>query len=84
MLAKVYLLNSVFGFRVKIMGVGGIMSSKSVEGNTCVWCDVAATLEEKFTGLKSVVGKTCVLCVAAVMAALTLLTVTWTVILVSN
>jgi hypothetical protein len=35
-------------------------------------------------GLKSVAGKTCTLCVAAVMAALTLLAVTWTVILVSN
>jgi hypothetical protein len=74
----------VFGFRAKIMGDGGIMSSKSVAGNTCVWCDVAATLEEKITGLKSVACKTCVLCVAAVMAALTLLAVTWTVILVSN
>ena len=31
--------------------------------------------------VKSVVGKTCVWCVAATMAALTLLAVTWTVIL---
>ena len=61
-----------------------IMSSQSVAGNTCVWCDVATTPEEKITGLKSVVVKTCVLCVAAAMAALTLLAVTWTVILVSN
>ena len=61
-----------------------VMSSKSVAGNTCVWCDVATTLEEKITDLKSVVSKTCVLCVAAAMAALTLLAVTWTVILVSN
>lgn len=34
--------------------------------------------------LKSVLGKTCVWCVAAAMAGLTLLAVTWTVILVSN
>lgn len=34
--------------------------------------------------LLPVVGKTCVLCVAAAMAALTLLAITWTVILVSN
>jgi hypothetical protein len=34
--------------------------------------------------LKSAVGKTCVWCVAAAVAALTLLAVTWTVILVSN
>jgi hypothetical protein len=34
--------------------------------------------------LLSVVGKTCVLCVAAAMGALTLLAVTWTVILVGN
>jgi hypothetical protein len=61
-----------------------VMSSKSVAGNTCVWCDVITTLEEKITGLKSVACKTCVLCVAATMAALTLLAVTWTVILVSN
>jgi hypothetical protein len=45
---------------------------------------VATTLEEKITVLKSIAGKTCVLCVAATMAALTLLAVTWTVILVSN
>jgi hypothetical protein len=61
-----------------------VMSSKSVAGDTCVWCDVATTLEEKITGLTSVVGKTCILCVAAAIAALTLLAVTWTVILVSN
>jgi hypothetical protein len=61
-----------------------VMSSKSVAGNTSVWCDVATTLEEKITDLKSVVNKTCVLCVATAMAALTLLAVTWTVILVSN
>jgi hypothetical protein len=60
------------------------MSIKSVEENACVWCDAAATLEEKIMGLKSVVGKTCVLCVAASMAALTFLAVTWTVILISN
>jgi len=34
--------------------------------------------------LKSVAGKTCVWCVAATMVALTLLAVTWTVILISN
>ena len=34
--------------------------------------------------LLSVVGKTCFWCVAATMAALTLLAVTWSVILVSN
>jgi hypothetical protein len=34
--------------------------------------------------IKSVVGKTCVWCVAATMAALTLLAVTWTVILVGS
>ena len=34
--------------------------------------------------LKSVAGKTCIWCVAASMAALTLLAVTWTAILVSN
>ena len=34
--------------------------------------------------LKSVVGKTCVWCVAIIMAALTLLAVTWTVIILSN
>jgi len=34
--------------------------------------------------LKSVAGKTCVWCVAATIAGLTLLAVTWTVILVSN
>ena len=34
--------------------------------------------------LKAVEEKTCFWCVAAVMAALTLLAVTWTVILVSN
>jgi len=61
-----------------------VMSSKSVASNPCVWCDVATTLEEKITGLKSVAVKTCVLCVAAAMAALALLAVTWTVILVSN
>ena len=60
------------------------MSLKSVADKTCVWCVAAATLEEKIMGLKSVAGKTCVLCVAAVMAALTLLAVTWTVILVNN
>ena len=60
------------------------MSLKSVADKTCVWCVAAAALEEKIMGLKSVAGKTCVLCVAAVMAALTLLAVTWTVILVSN
>ena len=60
------------------------MSLKYVEEKDCVWCVAAATLEEKIMGLKSVVGKTCILCVAAVMAALTFLAVTWTVILVSN
>ena len=59
------------------------MSSKSVAEKTCVLCVAATTLEEKLAGLKAVVGKTCVWCVAAVMAALTLLAVTWTVILVS-
>jgi hypothetical protein len=39
---------------------------------------------EKVMSLKSVVGNTCVWCVAAAMAALTLLAVTWTVILVSG
>ena len=34
--------------------------------------------------IKSVVGKTCIWCVAATMAALTLLAVTWTVILVGS
>jgi len=60
------------------------MSLKSVAGKTCVWCVAAATLEEKIMGLKSAAGKICVWCVAAAMAALTLLAVTWTVILVSN
>jgi hypothetical protein len=60
------------------------MSLKAVEEKTCFWCVAATTLEEKITGLKSVAGKTCTLCVAAVMAALTLLAITWTVILISN
>ena len=60
------------------------MSSKSVADKTCVWCVAAATLEEKIMGLKSVVGKTCIWCVASTMAVLTLLAVTWMVILVSN
>jgi hypothetical protein len=60
------------------------MSLKAVEENTCFCCVAATTLEEKIMSIKSVAGKTCVLCVAAVMAALTLLAVTWTVILVSN
>jgi hypothetical protein len=60
------------------------MSLKSVASKDCVWCVAATTLEEKMAGLKSVVGKSCVLCVAAAMAALTLLAITWTVILVSN
>ena len=60
------------------------MSLKSVEEKACVWCVAAATLEEKIMGLKSAAGKICVWCVAAAMAALTLLAVTWTVILVSN
>ena len=34
--------------------------------------------------IKSVLGETCVWCVAAAMGALTLLAVTWMVILVSN
>ena len=34
--------------------------------------------------IKSVTGKTCVWCIAIVIASLTLLAVTWTVILVSN
>ena len=34
--------------------------------------------------VKAVVGKTCVWCVAAIMAALISLAVTWTVILVGN
>jgi len=61
-----------------------IMNSKSVAENTCIWCVAATKLDEKLAGLKSVAAKTCVLCVAAVMAALTLLAVIWTVILVSN
>ena len=60
------------------------MSLNSVAGSTCVWCVAATTLEKNIMGLRSVVGKICVLCVAATMAALTLLAVTWTVILVSN
>ena len=60
------------------------MNLKAVEGKTCFWCVAATTLEDKIMGLKSVAGKTCTLCVAAVMAALTLLAITWTVILVSN
>jgi len=60
------------------------MNLNSVEGKTCVWCVAVTTLEEKITGLKSVVGKSCILCVAAAMAALALLAVTWTVILVSS
>jgi len=34
--------------------------------------------------IKSVVGKTCIWCVAAAIAALSLLAVTWMVIIVSN
>jgi len=34
--------------------------------------------------IKSVVGKTCVWCVAAIIAGLSLLAVTWTVMIVSN
>jgi len=34
--------------------------------------------------LKSVVGKTCIWCVAAIIAGLSLLAVTWMVILASN
>jgi hypothetical protein len=60
------------------------MSVKSAAGKTCFWCVAATTLEEKIMSLKSIAGKTCTLCVAAAMAALTLLAVTWTVILVSN
>ena len=40
--------------------------------------------EERTMSLKSVASKTCVWCVAITVAALTLLAVTWTVILVSN
>ena len=43
-----------------------------------------AFVGEKFMNLQSVVGKACFWCVAATMAVLTLLAVTWTVILVSN
>ena len=39
---------------------------------------------EKIMSLKSATGKTCVWCVAIVIASLTLLAVTWTVILFSN
>jgi hypothetical protein len=39
---------------------------------------------ERIMSLKSATGKTCVWCVAIVIAALTLLAVTWTVILFSN
>lgn len=60
------------------------MSVEPVTEKSCFWCDAATTLEEKIMGIKSVAGKTCILCVAAVMAALTLLAVTWTVILVGN
>jgi len=60
------------------------MSEKPLGEKACFWCEAATTLEEKIMGVKSVAGKTCILCVAAVMAALTLLAVTWTVILVSN
>jgi len=60
------------------------MNSRFVAEKDCVWCVAATTLEKKVTGLKSVVGKTCVWCVAAAMAALTLLAVIWTVILISN
>ena len=60
------------------------MGVKLVEEKTCVWCAAATTLEEKIMSIKSVAGKTCILCVGAAMAALTLLAVTWTVILVSN
>jgi hypothetical protein len=34
--------------------------------------------------LKTVVGKTCVWCVAAIIAVLSLLAITWTVMIVSN
>lgn len=61
-----------------------VMSSNSVAGKACVLCDAANTLEEKIMVLKSVAGKTCIWCVVAAMAALTLLTVTWTVILFSS
>ena len=60
------------------------MGSKYVAGNKCYWCVAAATLEGKIKGLKSIVGKTCVCCVAATIASLALLTVIWTVRLVSN
>jgi len=60
------------------------MSVEPVADKTCFWCVAATTLEEKIMSIKSVAGKTCILCVAAAMAALTLLAVTWTVILVSN
>lgn len=60
------------------------MGSKYVAGNTCYWCVAATTLEEKIKGIKSIVGKTCVWCVAATIVVLTLLTVIWTVMLVSN
>ncbi len=60
------------------------MDSESEESNSCVWCDVATTLEEKISGLKPILGKTCILCIAAAIAALTLLTVIWTMTIVIN
>jgi hypothetical protein len=41
-------------------------------------------MEEETMSFKSVFGKTCVWCVVAATAALSLLMVTWTVILVGN
>jgi hypothetical protein len=55
--------------------------------NTLENTDSARTgshVEENNMNFKSVVGKTCVWCVAAVMAALTLLAVSWVVILAGN
>ena len=83
MLAKVHLLVACLDF-VQREGEWAVMSLNSVAGKTCVWCVASTTLEEKIKGIKSVAGKTCAWCVAATMAALTLLAVTWTVILVGN
>ena len=47
------------------------------------YLDLASGVE-KIMNIKTVVGNTCIWCVAATMAALTLLAVTWTVTLVSN
>ena len=62
---------------------GIIMSSKSVEGQTCFWCVAVTTLEERIMGLKSLVGNTCAWCAAAAFAALFLLMAVWVVLLVN-